>query len=215
MDGPGRKLAEMEPGSLDDRMNPRTRGAWRLQFGPVLSWTVLLLGLVASLALFRLPGALPEKAPPEAFSATRAMPHVAAIAREAHPSGSPAQARVQDYVFREVAELGLEPVDQEAVASIGNGTAALRNILVRLPGTRSSGAILLLTHTDSTRHGPGAQDNATGVAVLLELLRAMVSIRPAVRCSSGRPCCWPRPCSLSAFDGCAASSRCPTPRSVL
>ena len=157
---------------------PRTGGVWHLQLGPVLSWIILLLGLAASLALFRLPKALPEEAPPAAFSATRAMPHVAVIAREAHPSGSPAQAGVQDYVFRQIAELGLEPIDQEAVASTGNGTVALRNILVRLPGSRSSGVILLLTHTDTTPFGPGAQDNATGVAVLLELLRAVVAGQP-------------------------------------
>jgi Zn-dependent M28 family amino/carboxypeptidase len=54
------------------------------------------------------------------------------------------------------------------------------NLEVTLPGvSRPSEIILVGAHYDSVRGSPGADDNASGVAGLLELSRALVQAKPA------------------------------------
>jgi hypothetical protein len=62
----------------------------------------------------RPPGAIPENAPPTAFSAARAMKHVRAIAQRPHPIGSAEHDRVRDYLVAQLRNLGLEPQIQNA-----------------------------------------------------------------------------------------------------
>jgi hypothetical protein len=131
-----------------------------------------LFALYGSTPLF-LPQPLPETAPADQFSAVRAMQHVAVIGREIHPAGSPTMADVATYLKGTLEMIGLQPGIQETEAQRGGDTIKLRNVVVRLPGTTSNGAVLFLTHPDSTPFGPGAGDNATGVAVLLEVARAL------------------------------------------
>src|SRR5258708_38923971 len=50
----------------------------------------------------RPPGAIPENAPPTAFSAARAMKHVVAIAQRPHPIGSAEHDRVRDYLVAQL-----------------------------------------------------------------------------------------------------------------
>lgn len=47
------------------------------------------------------------------------------------------------------------------------------NSILNLPGTRSTPPILIGAHLDAIPGTPGADDNATGVAVLLELARSL------------------------------------------
>jgi hypothetical protein len=54
----------------------------------------------------------------------------------------------------------------------------LENVLGRMVGTRSSDAVLLTAHLDSVAESPGATDDGSGVAVLLETARALVSDGP-------------------------------------
>lgn len=69
--------------------------------------------------------------------------------------------------------IGLQPGIQETKTWQGGATIWVRNVVVRLPGTISNGAVLFLAHPDSKPYGPGAGDNATGAAVLLEVARAL------------------------------------------
>src|SRR6185437_5122426 len=48
-----------------------------------------------------------------------------------------------------------------------------QDIVGRLSGTASSGAILLMAHYDSVYRAPGAADDGAGVAAILETLRAL------------------------------------------
>lgn len=53
------------------------------------------------------------------------------------------------------------------------------NLVVEIPGHSSAGGIILVgAHYDSVRHSPGADDNASGVAALLELGGALAGLRP-------------------------------------
>jgi len=122
------------------------------------------------------PDPVPASAPPTEFSAERAFAHVREIAQRPHPTGSADNARVRDYVLRQLHALGLEPQVQEAT---GVGTrypvaGHIRNILARLPGRTPGGlAVVLMAHYDGVGGGPAAGDDAAGTAAVLETVRAL------------------------------------------
>ncbi|HZF14753.1 MAG TPA: M28 family peptidase [Steroidobacteraceae bacterium] len=120
--------------------------------------------------------------PAKDFSARRAMLDVRAIAERPHPIGSADHARVREHIVGRLRALGLEPQLQETTAVFARDGVAGRvtNILARLKGTASTQAVLLCAHYDSVPSGPGAGDDASGVAVLLETVRALRA-RPALR----------------------------------
>lgn len=129
----------------------------------------LILLLVAALSIMLLfPVRItPAGAPAERFSAERAMAHLPIIAREAHPAGSPAQARVRDYLREKLSEMGLRTEVQR--------TRGIENVIAYVPGSAPTGAIVVLAHYDSVPAGPGAADNGSGVAALLEAMRALAA----------------------------------------
>ena len=138
------------------------------------SWLALALGVaVASYAVIAQepPEAEPVDAPRRVFSAGRAMKHVEAIAREPHPTGSEELGEVREMILKVLRDLDLGPEVQVA----RDASRPERNILARLKGKGPLGkkAILLCAHYDSVRTGPGAGDNASGVAAILETLRAL------------------------------------------
>jgi hypothetical protein len=124
----------------------------------------------------RPPGAIPENAPPTAFSAERAMKHVVAIAQGPHPIGSAEHDRVRDYLVAQLSNLGLDPQIQNATG-VGTRSAdagKVQNILARMPGRQDGGsAFLLVAHYDSVEAGPGAADDGAGIAAILETVRAV------------------------------------------
>jgi Peptidase family M28 len=143
----------------------------------VLAWCwVFMLAGVAIFAL-KAPDAVPAGAPQNEFSAQRALAHVRAVARVPHPTGTNANAEVRQYLLGQLSALGLNPQPFTAVG-IDNDSWALvagrtNDIVGRLSGTENSGAILLMAHYDSVSSGPGAADDASGVAAILEGLRAL------------------------------------------
>ena len=78
-----------------------------------------------------------------------------------------------DYVEAEWRDQGYAP-GREAFAA---GGATCANIVATLPGRgRSADEVLLVgAHYDTVRGSPGADDNASGVAGLLELSRAVAA----------------------------------------
>lgn len=53
-----------------------------------------------------------------------------------------------------------------------------RNIIGTLPGRKDGGQVLIGAHYDAALGSPGADDNASGVAVLLESARILASLKP-------------------------------------
>lgn len=151
---------------------------------------VLFLASLAAalgLAVFasQTPAPLPTSTPAVGFSAERAMTDVRRIARAPHPVGSAEHQQAQAYLVQRLAALGLQPSLQSgalspaAVARIekdGGDAGALRavNIVGILPG-RDPGlpAVALMAHYDSVPNSPGAADDASGVAAILEAVRAI------------------------------------------
>lgn len=143
-----------------------------------LAVSVLLgvLGL-ASLLTLRLPGPLSLAAPPTKFSAARVMPAVERLAVEPHPLGSSSSDRVRDEVVRRLAAEGLDTHVQASgglTASRGEVRGArVDNVVSILHGHAPTGTVVLSAHYDSVATGPGAADDMSSVAALLETVRAL------------------------------------------
>lgn len=137
-------------------------------------FVMVVAPLLAILAL-RPPAPVPATAEMSVFSAEGAMRHVEAIAEAPRPVGSAAHAKARHHLITELTRLGLTPEIQIAPIGPADGASGrrLHNVFVRLRGTRSSGAVLLLAHYDSVAFGPGAADDGAAVAALLETLRAL------------------------------------------
>lgn len=122
------------------------------------------------------PEAVDADAPLVEFSAERAMEHVSAIAVEPRPMGSPANATARQYIVDELAELGvaaeLQSIKAPDIYGSG-GTVPVVNVIGRLPGTATTGSIVMMAHYDTFPNTPGANDNAAAVAALLESARAL------------------------------------------
>jgi len=150
-------------------------------------WTALLsAAFVAGLGLAGVllggpPEPVPASAPLSEFSAERAMAHVGQIAQRPHPVGSADHARVRDYLVGALEAIGLTAERQAAVVRRGTTTvrmARIENVLARVRGTNSTGAVLLASHYDSVPAAPGAADAGSAVGALVEAMRAITTGPP-------------------------------------
>ena len=144
---------------------------------------LVLLGLIlVSVQWWALPSPVPANAPDTAFSSARAMSQLVEIANEAHPTGSPEHERVRAYLLDELEDMGLEPTVQTTTGMRrGNDmvvAATVRNILVRIPGTASTGTVLLTAHYDGRELSRAAGDDGMGVVAILETVRALLQGPP-------------------------------------
>ena len=141
---------------------------------------IVLMALLAAFAVYRLrpTPAAPADAPALEFSSGRALAHIEAIARRPRPMGTAAHSAARDYIINELTKAGLTPEVQRTTATypLANGVVragTVENIIARMKGTSNTRATLLLSHYDSVPASFGASDDAAGVAVLLETLRAL------------------------------------------
>ncbi len=142
------------------------------RLGPVsrafIMLSILLLFAIPTLAKLVPRRITPASAPPEVFSAERALVHLSIIAREPHAQGSAAQERVREYLVEQLTGMGLAEVQVQQ-------TKGPENVVARLRGTNPTGAIVILAHYDTVSYSPGAGDNGSAVTVLLEVMRALAA----------------------------------------
>lgn len=115
--------------------------------------------------------------PETAFSTDRALAHVKEISKRPHGVGFPGHKQVRQYLISELRKMGLETSTQKGY-TIGkaNNLSKATNILARIKGTDSDKSLLLLSHYDSDLHSAlGAGDAGSGVATILESVRAFLS----------------------------------------
>jgi len=160
---------------------------------------VLCLSGMAALCIlsalaYRLP--LPRSdAAADVFSAFRAQAELKTLVGDgiAHPIGSEANERVRAAIVRRLADLGYEAEVQSGFVCNKYAVCGTpSNIIARLPSrqqeARPPGSeaeddvdlVLLAAHYDSVPAGPGASDDAAGVATALEIAR-ILSVRPPTR----------------------------------
>lgn len=110
------------------------------------------------------------------FSVMRAKPILDFIAAKPHPTGTPENAQVRDYLVAQLRALRLQVEVQEGIGLSSWSIGRVSNIVARLPGRGQAGnakAVVLMAHYDSAPNSPGAADNAASVAAILETIRAV------------------------------------------
>ncbi|MGF1569308.1 MAG: M20/M25/M40 family metallo-hydrolase [Nodosilinea sp.] len=105
---------------------------------------------------------------------TRLTGHLQQIVRDRSPSlGSAGHFYVQQYIQQELSQFGA--VERHDFPYEGK---SYTNWGLSLPGQTAGPPIVIGAHYDSVPGSPGADDNATGVAALLELARAFAADPP-------------------------------------
>lgn len=140
--------------------------------------TLVFIAAIIFLTIYlhRPPAASSATAPPTDFSSARALQHLKVIAVAPRAVGTPAHDAARDYIMQHLAALGVNPEIQVAVRTLRrfDSPVTLRNITARLAGSGGGGkAILLVAHYDTVPSSPGANDDGSGVATLLETFRAL------------------------------------------
>jgi hypothetical protein len=118
--------------------------------------------------------------PPTQFSATRADAILGRVLGEQrpHPAGSAEAEAVRSRILSELSAMGVFARTQVGMSCYGERRwdnipcATVTNIIAEaVPGTGK--AVVLMAHSDSVAAGPGAGDDGSGVAILLETIRAL------------------------------------------
>ncbi len=153
------------PGSLDRPINGRLyRGTWLLVGLPLL---------VLAFSVARPPVLQPPNLPP-AFDRTDAQALAAELALR-FPSripGTPGADAAARWFATELTPYGYTVRREPFTATVpGRGRLSLVNLVVEKRGL-SHKTIVVLAHRDDAGTGPGANDNASGTAALIELARA-------------------------------------------
>jgi peptidase M28-like protein len=155
------------PGSLERPVSGRLyRGTW------------LLIGIPLLAAAFSVHKAEPLPAPqaslPPSFDRFGALGLASELAR-LYPDrvpGTAGAAGASDWLRDQLTPYGLRVVSDRFRAKLpGLGTETLENQLVTVPG-RSPDEIVVLSHRDDDGTGPGANDNASGIATLIQLAQS-------------------------------------------
>ena len=147
------------------------------------SWAATVAFLVSAVWITSsqrwLPDPVPGNHPDTAFSSARAMSQLSEIARLPRPMGSPEHTRVRTYLVQRLGALGLEPEVQTFVGATRDGAvvqaATVRNVVARVPGVASTGAVALVAHYDGAALSPAAGGGGVGLATVLETVRALVA----------------------------------------
>jgi hypothetical protein len=124
-----------------------------------------------------------ENAPSTEFSAMRAEAVLARLLgpQKPHPAGSAENAAVHARLLVELARLGVTAHTLTGMSCLGRTgvivCATVSDVIADvIPGPQTGDkrkAILLMAHLDSVAAGPGAADDASGVATVLETIRAL------------------------------------------
>ena len=162
---PSQARRRPRPGSLARPVNGRLyRGTWLLVALPLL---------VTAFTVAR-PGPLPAPVLPPVFDGASAM-QLARGLSAAHPDRSPgsegSRASVA-WLEQQLEPYGMSVREDRFEASIPDlGRRELVNLVAVSPG-RSNQTIVIMAHRDNAGTGPGANDNASGTAALIELARS-------------------------------------------
>ncbi|HWB21608.1 MAG TPA: M28 family peptidase, partial [Gaiellaceae bacterium] len=162
---PARRRRRPRRGSIERPVDSRLyRGAYLVLVLP------LLIGAFSILRPTALPA--PLLPPADSKDATYQLVKTLASTYPDRAPGTSGAIGAATWLTNELKSTGL-PVRSDAWSARvpGLGREQLRNIWAIAPG-ESSDAIVVMAHRDDTGSGPGANDNATGTAELIELAHA-------------------------------------------
>ncbi|MCG3135847.1 MAG: hypothetical protein HMLKMBBP_03619 [Planctomycetes bacterium] len=131
------------------------------------------------------PPAASADAPPSVVSGSRAMEVLRELlpTDEPHPLGSAENARFRVRLVARLRAAGFDPEVQRIWhVEPKNGLGVfVHNVIARLPGQVERAPVLVAAHYDSPQAGPGAAGNASSVAAVLEVARALRESPPLAR----------------------------------
>lgn len=143
-------------------------------------FSLLLIIFLVGLAIYMQhpPATIAENAPAADFSSARALKYLSHLAQAPHPIGSAEHSAVRQYLSAALVAQGITPeIQTTTVVSPSQyppyRAAMVSNVLGRLKGTSNSQAVLLVAHYDTVPGAPGASDDGSSVAALLETARAL------------------------------------------
>jgi len=169
-------MAALPPRS--SRRRPRRGSPERPVSGRLYRGTWLLVGIPLLAAAFSVhrPAPLPTPQPtlPASFDRFGAVELASELAR-LYPDrvpGTAGAAGAAEWVREQLSPYGLKVVSDRFRANVpGVGERTLENQLVTVPG-RSPDEIVVMSHRDDDGSGPGANNNASGIAALIQLARS-------------------------------------------
>ena len=169
-------MAALPPRS--SRRRPRRGSPERPVSGRLYRGTWLLVGIPLLAAAFSVhrPARLPTPQPtlPASFDRFGAVELASELAR-LYPDrvpGTAGAAGAAEWVREQLSPYGLKVVSDRFRANVpGVGERTLENQLVTVPG-RSPDEIVVMSHRDDDGSGPGANNNASGIAALIQLARS-------------------------------------------
>jgi hypothetical protein len=143
----------------------------------------VLLGLALGLVVWtgRPPAPKGSDAAGDEFSAGRALSVLRELLGDEtpHPVGSAANRRVRQRIVEKLRAIGYETNISHASFPYGRqGPIDVDNVVCRLPGQQKGPAVMLVAHYDSVPTGPGAADDGSGVAVVIEAARILKAEGP-------------------------------------
>src|SRR4051812_12238907 len=155
--------------------------------GRIFSLAALVVGiwLLSVMNPWR-PQALEPNAPATQFSAARANAVLARVLADQHPhpAGSAEAEAARGRILSELARMGVSARTQTGMSCYAERRwnimpcATVTNIIAGVsPGAGKQ--VVLMAHSDSVAAGPGAGDDGSGVAILLETVRALKARSPA------------------------------------
>ncbi|RSK25784.1 M20/M25/M40 family metallo-hydrolase [Bacillus sp. HMF5848] len=151
----------------------------------ILAWTFYLLvivGVIYANHVMTPEAHVPKKedTAPTEFSAEYALEHIQKIAQQPRPAGSAYNKEVRQYIKSQIEGLGF--VVNEGFHTVKHKyedrMIDVYNITTTIKGTDNTGEILFMSHYDSVDEGPGANDNAQGVAIMIETLKILKNSAP-------------------------------------
>jgi Zn-dependent M28 family amino/carboxypeptidase len=140
----------------------------------------IIIAIVLAIVLATLTMETDSAAPPEPDLSARLRAHVQAIATEEHNTATPGRLeQAARHIETSLLGYGYALRRQQYEA----GGQKVRNIEVSVsntvPGTRPERIFIVGAHYDSARGAPGANDNGSGTAAVLEMARLLKSMRPS------------------------------------
>jgi hypothetical protein len=149
-----------------------------------LLWAALALIAAAELAVARgltPPAPIGADASAAEFSAERARRVLERVVGDGapRPTGSAANARARERIVEELRAIGLASTLETGTVCGRSGVCArVNNVVAEIAGREAGRGVLLAAHYDSVPAGPGAADDASGVAVMLEVARVLRGAAP-------------------------------------
>jgi len=200
------------PGSPQPRRRPRPGSLDRPVSGRVYRGTWLLVALPLLVAAFSVgrPAALPQPALPPSFDQQAALTLARQLAAE-YPDRTPGSAGDRGaarWLTSQLGTYGLPTQVSNFDATIpGLGRRRLQNVTAVVGGPgQSLDTIVVMAHRDDTGAGPGANDNASGTAALVELARSYAAGPPGTGAPHSAPSMPTRPTWSSSTSRCRSST---------